>query len=266
MSILKRWLGKLTPDLTRPQIPEGKRYYVFGDVHGRADLLKRLMAAVDDDLKERPVEKVTEIFLGDYIDRGPASYEVLDILSAPPPAGRERICLMGNHESVMLTFLSDPDILPRWANVGGDQTLASYGITLPPTAENAEKIQNQLRSALPARHLQFLRTLKLIHRAHGYAFVHAGVRPGVPLHEQSDQDLMWIRHEFLDYTGNFGAVVVHGHTPQDNVEVKANRINLDTGAYLSGKLTCASLSTEQQGFIQTNFKGDISINNITPQR
>ena len=255
MNIFKRWLGKLIPELTCPQIPEGERYYVFGDIHGRADLLKRLMAAVDEDLRERPAARVTEIFLGDYIDRGPDSYEVLDFLSAEPPAGRERVCLVGNHESVMLTFLGDPDILTRWANVGGDQTLASYGITLAPTADNAAEIQDQLRAALPARHLRFLRTLNPIHRAHGYAFVHAGVRPGIPLDRQSDEDLMWIRQEFLDYTGDFGAVVVHGHTPQDKVEVKPNRINLDTGAYVSGKLTCSIFDGGELRFIQTERNG-----------
>ncbi len=214
--------------------------------------MNTLLAAVEQDLRLRPIAEVTEIFLGDYIDRGPSSAGVIEALSRGPKAGRNRLCLMGNHESIMLTFLTTPDVLPRWINVGGSPTLKSYGINLHPTAVNAFEIQRQFRLAMPRKHLNFLRTLPTMHHIDGYAFVHAGVRPGVPLIYQRDEDLMWIRHEFLDYTGDFGALVIHGHTPHSQIELKPNRINIDTGVYITGKLTCAVLDSEGLRFLQTD--------------
>ncbi|ADZ71444.1 metallophosphoesterase [Polymorphum gilvum] len=256
----RRLLDDLQARTSGPLLPEGTRVYAVGDIHGRFDLLWRLAGAIEADLAARPVARVVEVYLGDYVDRGPDSARVVDWLSRPAAGGRERICLMGNHEHALLSFLADPGLFAQWRQFGGGETLISYGIDLPARADQAdpERLRAALRAALPVSHLRFLRALPALHRIGGYAFVHAGVKPGVTLDAQVETDLLWIRQEFLDYPGDFGAVVVHGHTPQDTIDLKPNRINIDTGAYMTNRLTCAVLDADGVRFLQTTREGIVA--------
>lgn len=262
MVVFSKLFAKALASLTRTGnlvLEDGSRYYIFGDIHGRLDLLQDLLAAVRQDLKDNPVEKATQIFLGDYIDRGPASAQVIDALAKKPDDSVQRLCLMGNHEYLFIRFLADPSILPQWLQIGGDKTLLSYGIEVSSLKDDPKRVRQRLLSVIPGYHLDFLRSLKLFHRVNDYAFVHAGVRPGIPLERQEDQDLLWIREEFLDYTRDFGVLVFHGHTPREDVVVLPNRVGLDTGAFISGKLTCAILEGTGLRFLQTRPEGVVAL-------
>ena len=234
----------------KPRIPAGKRIYAVGDVHGQADLLRKLFSRIDADLQAYPIAESVQVFLGDYIDRGPHSREVLDLLIAR----RRRhtmLYLKGNHETYAAQFLSNPSILSDWKRVGGITTLLSYGVTpasgddLPEQCDTAEAF----RRALPDSHHRFIHSLALSFTCGDYFFAHAGVRPGVPLRRQSQHDLLWIREEFLLHEEGFGKIVVHGHTPAKKPDVRPNRINIDTGAYATGRLTCLVLEGDQISFI-----------------
>jgi serine/threonine protein phosphatase 1 len=241
------------PDAAR--VPSGRRVYAVGDVHGRADLLIRLMQDLREDIargeyKGRPVL----IFLGDYIDRGFQSKEVIDALISDIVSPFETYFLKGNHEAAMLQFLNDPSIGPRWAEYGGAETLVSYGVQPPRTRTSLDdwkQASAALKTALPSEHLHFLNNLDLSVRIGDYLFVHAGVRPGIPIDQQTEQDLLWIREEFLSDRRSFEAVVVHGHTPEQKPYRDGRRIGLDTGAYLSGRLTAARFEHDQVDFIAT---------------
>lgn len=244
------------PVTTTPAtIPDGRRVYAIGDVHGRADLLKNLLAdiqrdALSGDYKGRPVL----IFLGDYIDRGFQSREVIDILLGDLMSPFDTYFLKGNHEAAMLQFLSEPGMGPRWIEHGGAETLVSYGVRPPRsrTATDEWAIASQeLKRLLPREHLQFLMSLQLSLRIGDYMFVHAGVRPGVELDQQSEYDMLWIRDEFLNDTRALGAVVVHGHTPASQPHRDSRRVGVDTGAYISGQLTAARFEHEAVEFLST---------------
>lgn len=212
--------------------PEGTRIYAVGDVHGRARLLAKTMATITRDAGVHPGKRIVEIYLGDYIDRGLESRAVIDLLLAPPPPGHTRICLKGNHEETLLRFLGEPGILRQWANFGGYATLASYGIPIPQsmTPDSLAKLRDAFLQALPPEHLQFLKSLKLIHSEGGYLFVHAGIVPGVALAQQKTDDLLWIRDAFLRHPGYHNQYIVHGHTPVASPELRPNRANLDVSA------------------------------------
>ena len=234
----------------KPRVPEGQRVYAVGDVHGRADLLGALLARIDADLEQHPVAQPVQVFLGDYIDRGPHSREVIELLIA-----RRRqhamLCLRGNHETYAISFLSNPSVLSDWRAIGGVSTLLSYGVT--PSAKDDAREQEQaaeaFRAALPESHRHFIQGLALSLTCGDFFFVHAGVRPGVSLRQQRREDLLWIREEFLLHEEDFGKIVVHGHTPAKEPEIRPNRINIDTGAYATGRLTCLVLEGEQMRFI-----------------
>jgi len=240
----------------RPAAPPGSRLYAIGDIHGRLDLLKRLLTLIRDDAARRPSARKAVIYLGDYVDRGPDSKGVIDLLLSRPMqnAGFEEIHLMGNHEDALLQFFADARSGPNWFAYGGLETLASYGVR-PPRFSTAEedlnRAQREFADRIPRDHLDFIRRMKLSHEEGGYVFVHAGVRPGVALAEQIGQDLMWIRDEFLNSTADFGKLVVHGHTISDAPQVLPNRIGIDTGAFYSGKLTALALEGEEREFLQT---------------
>jgi serine/threonine protein phosphatase 1 len=190
------------------------------------------------------------VTLGDYIDRGPASCGVIGRL-AENPFPTPYVALKGNHEAMLLAFLRDPASGTPWRIQGGEETLQSYGVTVKRPMTGASNIEaaERLRAALPAQHAEFLRSLK-ISLSHGQYFLcHAGVRPDVPLDRQSEEDLLWIRDAFLFSTRNFGRIVVHGHTPQQAPEVLPNRINIDTGAFASGRLTCVVLDENGHRFL-----------------
>lgn len=236
-------------------VPPGRRVYAIGDIHGRADLLLRLLEDLRRDAEEGEFEgRPILIFLGDYIDRGFQSRDVLDILLSDAVSPFETYFLKGNHEAAMLQFLSDPSIGPRWAEYGGAETLVSYGIQPPRTRTSLEdwsRASEELKQVLPKTHFHFLSNLDLSVKLGDYLFVHAGVRPGVPLDQQSEQDMLWIREEFLGDRKPLGAVIVHGHTPTSSPHRDSRRVGLDTGAYLSGRLTAARFEHDSVEFIAT---------------
>ncbi len=238
------------PVIERPHLPAGRRIYAVGDVHGRADLLSALLARIDDDLRLRPISEVVQVFLGDYIDRGPNSREVLDLLIGRQK-GHDLVLLKGNHEEYALRFLSDPTVLSEWKNVGGLDTIVSYGVTPARRldSQSQRRLAITLGHSMPDSHRRLLGNLALSYSCGDFFFAHAGVRPGVPLQMQSQHDLLWIREDFLLHEGDFGKIVVHGHTPAGEPEIRPNRINIDTGAYATGRLTCLVLEGDQMGFL-----------------
>jgi serine/threonine protein phosphatase 1 len=212
-------------------------------------LLERAIAAVTRDVDSHGSDALT-VTLGDYIDRGPDSRGVIERL-AVNPFPTPYVALRGNHEAMLETFLADPSVGLQWRTQGGEQTLQSYGVAVRHVVGRANvEASKRLRAALPQGHVSFLRSLRMS-LTHGRFFLcHAGVRPGVPLDVQSDEDLMWIREEFLFSTADFGKIVVHGHTPTPEPEVLPNRINIDTKAFASGRLTCVVLEHEGYRFLE----------------
>jgi serine/threonine protein phosphatase 1 len=237
-------------------VPDDLRLYVVGDIHGRADLLKMMLDLIDADLRTRPIKKTAELYIGDYLDRGPNASEVIELLSAAPPVAQQRICLMGNHEQIFLDFLRDPSVISSWMGLGGLETLSSYGLRPKLSLQPAEikSIHSGLLACLPHSHAQFIKQLRPSYSVGGYFFAHAGVRPGVRLEDQMPDDLLWIREPFLSSTKNFGAMVVHGHTPLTEPLILPNRICIDTGAYVTGVLTCLVLEGQEQRFLTASHK------------
>ncbi len=244
-----------------PKVPTGRRVYAIGDIHGRADLLMRLLGEMTDDIARGGFEgRPILVFLGDYVDRGFQSREVLNILLSNTLSPFETYFLKGNHEAAMLQFLTDPSIGPRWAEFGGVETLVSYGVKPPRTRTSVEewtRASKELNALLPPEHRHFLANLDLSVRIGDYVFVHAGVRPSAPLDQQTEQDLLWIRDEFLDDRRHLGAVIVHGHTPVQQPYRDSRRIGIDTGAYLSGRLTAARFEDDHVDFLTTGQRIDI---------
>ena len=227
---------------TKPRLPDGVRVYAIGDVHGRADLLQSLLTVIDVDLARSAPRRAIQVFLGDYVDRGPDSRGVLDLLIARSRT-HETVCLKGNHEVFLLEVLKDPARLQEWRHYGGLLTLVSYGITptMNPTAEEQVELIEELKHAIPPKHLAFVQQLPSSFTCGDFFFVHAGVKPGIPLERQRDEDMLWIRDEFLASEEYFGKYVVHGHTPVSAPDIRANRINIDTGAYATGNLTLLTI-------------------------
>jgi serine/threonine protein phosphatase 1 len=238
-----------------PRAPAGEVVYAIGDVHGRADLLRQLLGLIEADqaTSGKPMRLVT---LGDYIDRGPASREVIDILIALSAQGGERmIALKGNHEDALLNFLDDPAAGAPWTMQGGSETLRAYRVDTPREGQGPHAwiaARDAFARAMPPAHLELLRRLKLSATAGDYVFVHAGLRPGVALAQQDAHDLLWIRRAFLDAPAwSERHVVVHGHTPAREPSRGPGRIGIDTGAYATGVLTALRLEEDRQDFIQT---------------
>jgi serine/threonine protein phosphatase 1 len=238
-----------------PPTTGGRLVYAVGDIHGRLDLLNPLIETiVADAVGLRPERKPLLIFLGDYVDRGPASAGVVErILKLSHKPAFEVHTLKGNHEEALLQFLEDPEFGQTWATHGGLATLASYGVQ-PPAGrldpEGWRKARDTFEAVLPARHRAFYEGLDLTAEVGDYLFVHAGVRPGVPLAAQVERDLLWIRGEFLEASGPFDKVVVHGHTPMQEPQILDHRLGLDTGAYATGVLTAVRLQGEDRKILQ----------------
>ena len=252
--MLSRLFGRPRAPARAARVPEGTRVYAIGDIHGRSDLLGALHGMIRADAAESRAERNVIVYLGDYVDRGMDSRGVIDAIIAPDDDGFERVCLKGNHEDLMLTFLDDHAAAPNWFFNGGLATLASYGVS-PRTDTAAMRlshdVQLALRDAIPPAHLAFLRSLALHHAEGDYLFVHAGVRPGVALADQDPFDLMWIRDAFLDARGDHGQVVVHGHSIAPEPVDAGNRVGIDTGAYFSGVLTCLVLQGAERSVMRT---------------
>jgi serine/threonine protein phosphatase 1 len=235
-------------------VPADSRVYAVGDIHGRLDLLEEIQGLILDDAATAPERRKVIVYVGDYIDRGPNPRSVVERLAGRPLPGFEGVHLMGNHEAMMLDFLRDIEAGPGWMWNGGGATLRSYGVAAPRSwtdTKQLEAARRGLAEALPDSHRAFLERLALSHREGDYLFAHAGIRPGVPLDAQEPHDLIWIRDEFLFSRSDHGAVVVHGHTIVDVPMRLPNRIAIDTGAYLTGRLTCLVLAGERVAAMQT---------------
>jgi serine/threonine protein phosphatase 1 len=225
-----------------PRLPDGVRIYAMSDIHGCADLLSQMFTVIDADLERSRPKHPIQAFLGDYVDRGRDSRHTLDLLIE---RSRKHQCvfLKGNHEAYLLEVLRDPSKLQDWRQFGGLQTLMSYGLrpSLNPGAAERVELIHRLTAAMPKSHLQFLQHLKPKFSCGDFFFVHAGVRPGIPLANQQEADLLWIRDEFLQSEEDFGKYIVHGHTPVRQPDIRHNRVNIDTGAYATGNLTLLSI-------------------------
>ncbi|MFK3891652.1 metallophosphoesterase [Sphingomonas sp. NPDC079357] len=242
-----RWRQLLGwPPPRRASVPAGMRVYAVGDVHGRADLLQPLLGWISEDHAKRGGAATLHIvFIGDLIDRGAGSAKVIDLLTTGDRSGAQYHVLSGNHEEMLLAILAgESDGVVGWLDHGGAETLESYGVDPARFWDDPEALPRVLRSAIPSRHLAFLRAMLDQVRIGDYLFVHAGIRPGVPIEEQAARDLRWIRKDFLTSTVDHGVVVVHGHTIVPKVEYRHNRIAIDTGAYRTGRLTALGLERE----------------------
>jgi serine/threonine protein phosphatase 1 len=234
----------------RPSVPNGVRIYAIGDIHGRADLLGEMLKRIDVDLATNPIPYGIEVYLGDYIDRGPASRQVLDQLVARKRT-HQTVFLRGNHETYLAGFVTNPAILDDWQRLGGLETLMSYGIkpTINADADAQARLAAALDEALPESHRGFLEDLKSSFTCGDFFFVHAGIRPGIPLAKQRDEDLLWIRRDFLLCEEDFKKFIVHGHTPVLKPDIRQNRINIDTGAFATGRLTCLVIERDEFSFL-----------------
>jgi len=241
-------LFKRAATIPPPRTEPGQRIYAIGDIHGRDDLLSVLMEKIIADSAASTGGDPVLIYLGDYVDRGDAPDRVIETLTGPPPKGFLAHYLMGNHEEMMLRFIDGDDNNTVWLKNGGIQTLESYGCR---NLDDNETLRKDLLAGLPAHHLEFLRSLKNKHQEGDYLFVHAGLKPGVPIAGQSDRDMRWIRAAFLDSREDFGKVVVHGHSISPEPQVRANRIGIDTGAWRTGVLTCVVLEGAEKKFLST---------------
>ncbi len=232
-------------------LPPGLRIYAIGDIHGRADLLHHLHAEIAQDLERSPVREVCLVYLGDYLDRGPGSAAVLDLLVHSPFPRAKRHFLKGNHEAMALAFLEDPTGAASWLQYGGRETLQSYGIDpgFPRGRRELVRLRDRFYRRLPKSHLALLERLNLSCEVGDFLFVHAGIDPDRPLSRQRENDLLWIREPFLSHPGPFERIVVHGHTPSPEPENLPFRINVDTGAFLSGRLTALVLEGENRRFL-----------------
>lgn len=239
-----------------PSLPDDTRLYCVGDIHGRHDLLVEVLDRIKLDVNGFS-GRVVIVFLGDFIDRGMHSREVIEILLNSSWPSVEYVYLRGNHEQTFLAFLQEESVGRSWLSFGGQATLASYGVHLakiPTKREEFLRIQQELREKVPHSHLDFLIKTTISFEIGSYFFVHAGIRPGYPISRQNPEDIMWIRDEFLNSKKQFEKIVVHGHTVTGDPEFLPNRINLDTGAYATGVLTCLVLEADQQRLIQTGSR------------
>ena len=256
-----RWLAcetGATGSRTPSQTPPGTVVYAIGDIHGRCDLLETLLQGIEQDSQCRQAVRFVVVFLGDYLSRGDDSYAVVEKVMSWRPAtsgSAEVITLRGNHEDLALRYLlGEMEAGRHWFDYDGLDALADYGVVAAdPGARDDGSLQflcQRFAQALPQKHLAFFQALAISHREQDYHFVHAGVRPGVPLAEQNAHDQMWIRKRFLESELDHGAIVVHGHSITPTPQVRHNRIAIDTGAYASGVLTCLMLDGTQRAFLQ----------------
>lgn len=236
-----------------PTGAKGYRAYVVGDIHGRVDLLEHLLAKIHADLQRRPASKTMLVFVGDLIDRGPSSAQVVERLRCYRRDGVQPVFLLGNHEEVLLRIVAgDGSVVENWLQFGGLQCLQSYGVTLARLrGQSAEDIVGIVRRVVPIEHVEFLETFVDSCRFGDYLLVHAGIRPGVEVDQQSQSDLRWIREPFLFDETDHGFIVVHGHTISEEVDERPNRIGIDTGAYRSGVLTALAIDGSERWLIDT---------------
>jgi serine/threonine protein phosphatase 1 len=238
-----------------PRVPDGTRVYAVGDVHGRLDLLRSMLNRILEDSAGRMIARTHIVMLGDLIDRGPDSNGVIELLRTFSEDGVNLVLLAGNHEEVILRILAgETTFLKSWISFGGTETLASYGLDadrlLSMTPREAlALIENQI----PTEHQRFLQSFSDSVKVGDYLFVHAGIRPTIPLAMQDQKDLRWIRQAFLNSEENHGFVVVHGHTISGEIVERANRIGIDTGAYTTGRLSAVGLEGAHRWFLEVTL-------------
>lgn len=232
----------------KPTLANGTRIYVVGDVHGQLESLKGVIEKIRTDINCRPTQDVFTVFIGDYIDRGLASKSVIDAIIDESGIGA-KITLRGNHEEMMLRSLDDVACMKEWCAVGGVQTIFSYGVDIQDLmiGRGYDGAQAALIAALPRSHLAWLRGLSSRYENGDYFFCHAGINPDKSIDDQEDSDLLWIRHKFTDDERNYPKIIVHGHSPVERVDIRHNRINVDTGAFFTGNLSCIAL--ERDGIV-----------------
>jgi len=236
-----------------PAGARGWRAYVIGDIHGRLDLLDQLLDTIHADISSRKPRKVLLVFVGDLIDRGPDSAKVVERLRTYRHRGVRTMFLQGNHEEVLLRILAgEADLITKWRWFGGTECLNSYGVDTEKLSGMSESEAIEIvRGAIPKDHVDFLESFDDSCRFGDYLFVHAGIRPGVEIDQQRQTDLRWIREPFLFDDTDHGFVVVHGHTIRPEVEMRPNRIGIDTGAYRTGVLTALAIEGDQNWLLDT---------------
>lgn len=247
-----KWLEAEPDDRPPPRAGEDVRLYAIGDIHGRLDLLEQLLGLIAADCLARGPMDTRLIFLGDLVDRGPDSRGVVErVMALVRQEGA--LCLKGNHEELFLhAAYGDERVIPTFRRAGGAQTLASYGLAQGMFTEMADAdVARWMLANIPRAHVDFLDDLPDSEVIGDYLFVHAGIRPGVPIAAQSAADLRWIRREFLDHERAHPKMVVHGHSITPEVDERSNRIGIDTGAYFSGRLTAIGLEATDRWFLQT---------------
>ena len=234
-------------------LPDGERIYAIGDIHGRFDLLTDLLARIDADDRARGDARTRIIFLGDLVDRGPDSASVVELLATADFGDRQVDFLAGNHEEVFLKALGgNLETMRFWLRIGGEETLLSYGTPIELIDRGlADELVADFLPRVPPHHIAFLHAMADMVRIGDYCFVHAGVKPNVPIDRQKPEDLRWIRNQFLDFEGSFGATIVHGHSIAAEVEELPNRIGIDTGAYATGRLTALALEGGERWYMAT---------------
>lgn len=240
--------------LDTARVPDGVRVYAIGDIHGRKDLLLLLLKQIEADDRARGVADTQIIFLGDLVDRGSNSAGVIETAMALKASGRNVRLLMGNHEEVFVNACRkrDPKTTRFFLRIGGEATVLSYPITRAEYVTlDMDQLSERLTTLVPQEHLDFIDSFEDQIVIGDYVFVHAGIRPGVPLSEQKPSDLRWIRNDFVDQRGDLEKVVVYGHTIYEDIEERGSRIGIDTGAYASDKLTALGLEGGERWYLQT---------------
>jgi serine/threonine protein phosphatase 1 len=248
-----------------PTGPRGWRAYAVGDIHGRLDLLDELLGKIHAELDRRPTRKTLLVFVGDLIDRGPQSAQVVERLRTYERADVRPVFLLGNHEEVLMQILAgDKSLIDSWFKFGGLQCLDSYGVDAKRLRSRpSDEILEAIRSVVPKEHVEFFEGFVDTCRFGDYLFVHAGIRPGVEIDQQRQSDLRWIRESFLLDERDYGFVVVHGHTIRSEVEVRSNRIGIDTGAYRSGILTALAVEGPRTWYLDTRVATAETTNVLT---
>jgi serine/threonine protein phosphatase 1 len=250
--VFRKFFARAEPELLVHALPAGERIYAIGDIHGRRDCLDRLLVAIDEDEKSRAPADTTVVFLGDLVDRGNDSKGVIERVMQVSKA-RHCVLLMGNHEEILIrAWEGDRKATGLLHRVGGRETLMSYGVTAHEyDSGDIDDLTILVGERVPVAHIAFLRSFIDQWQRGDYLFVHAGVRPGVAFDEQRPSDLRWIRREFLEDDRDHGAMIVHGHSITEEVDVQPNRIGIDTGAFASGKLTALGIEGAETWVIST---------------